>query len=82
MTAASNEAASQSKENWEENEDNHADNNNLRNYMEARFAAAANGDQVSACRWGNDWNKAEEEELAKMGACSYNEHISRRSRGL
>jgi hypothetical protein len=42
MTAASN------KENWEENEDDHADDNNLRKYMEARNAAA-------------EWNKNEEE---------------------
>jgi hypothetical protein len=54
------------QENWEENEDDHSDDNNLYNYMEARNAAAANGDQVSACRWGNDWNEAEEEEFNKI----------------
>jgi hypothetical protein len=56
MTAASN------KENWEENEDDHADDNNLRKYMEARNAAA-------------EWNKNEEEELAMMGAYIYYEHL-------
>jgi hypothetical protein len=54
------------QENWEENEDDHSDNNNLYNYIEARNAAAANGDQVSACRWGNDWNEADEEEINKI----------------
>jgi hypothetical protein len=54
------------QEKWEENEDGHSDDNNLFNYMEARNAAAANGDQVSACRWGNDWNEAEEEEVNKI----------------
>jgi hypothetical protein len=56
MTAASNE------ENWEENEDNHADDNNMRKYMEARNAAP-------------QWKKNEEEELARMGAYTYYEHL-------
>jgi hypothetical protein len=56
MTAASNE------ENWEENEDDHADDNNLRKYMEAQNAAP-------------QWNKNEEEELARMGAYTYYEHL-------
>jgi hypothetical protein len=54
------------QENWEENDGDNATDNNLKNYMEARNAAAANGDQVAACRWGNDWNEAEDEEFNQI----------------
>jgi hypothetical protein len=54
------------QENWEENDGDNAADNNLYNYMEARNAAAANGDQVAACRRGNDWNEAEDEEFNQI----------------
>jgi hypothetical protein len=54
------------QENWEGNEDDHSDDNNLYNYMEARNTATTNGDQVPGCRWGNDWNEADKEEINKI----------------
>jgi hypothetical protein len=44
------------QENWEENDGDNAAANNLYNYMEARNAAAADGNHGDAYRWGNNWN--------------------------
>jgi hypothetical protein len=54
------------EENLEENDGAAAAANNLYNYMEARNAAAANGDHGDAYRWGNDWNEAEDEEFNQI----------------
>jgi hypothetical protein len=34
--------------------------------MEDRNTTNTNGDQVPGCRWGNDWNEAEEEGINKI----------------
>jgi hypothetical protein len=55
-----------SQDDWEENVGAAADN--LYNYMEARNAAAANGDHGDANRWdGADWNAAEDYEWERQG---------------
>jgi hypothetical protein len=54
------------EENWEENNGAAAAADNLYNYMEARNAAAANGDHGDAYCWGNDWNEAEDEEFNQI----------------
>jgi hypothetical protein len=61
------------QESWEGNEDDHSNDNNLYNPMEDRNTTTSNRDQVPGCRWGNDWNEAEEEEINKI-----NQHFTRR----
>jgi hypothetical protein len=57
-----------SPDDWEENVGTAAAANNLYNYMEARNAAAANGDHEDAHRWdGADWNAAEDDEWERQG---------------